>query len=257
MKIYYILVAELVSLSTWEKYEGASLFEDEFKPFEESIDRYKLYDPTDLDAAEKRLTELNLAFKRYYGLEVKSDAEIKDHPAFYVIFSSHYEMATLIDGKPIFNPKKMKSRNFQQDTNHDVFAVTEKARTFLETETDGFEFESLTDLPKPFYRLTTIPELHFPLAYHNTSFVEPSLYQEGKYGATSDGRTMLEPEALLEIAKHGLTISRSFKVGEVVYPNVYTIFIASGKFVSTLKEQFNFNKESIYVTPIPLQLIID
>jgi len=257
MKTYYLLVTELISLSTWEKYDGATLFEDEFKPFEESIDRYKFYDPTDLDEAEKRLTELNLAFERYYGVEIESDAEIKDHPAFYVIFSSQYEMVTLIDGKPTFNPRKMKSRNFQQDTNHDVFAVTEKTKIFLETATHGFEFESLIDLPKPFYQLTTIPELSFPLVYHNTSIVEPSLYQEGKYSVTSDGRVTLEQDVLLEIAKHGLTISHSFKVGEVVYPNVYSIFIASGKFVSALKEQFNFNKESIYVTPIPLQLIID
>lgn len=250
MKTYWVLDIKLVDFNTFQPYEGAEAFESEFNLFAESRFNYKFYKIEDLDAAEKRLTGLNLAFKRFYVVEIESDAEIKNHPAFYVIFSSQDEMVALNDGKPELNPRKMKSRNFQQDTGNDIFVVTEKAKVFLEAETSGLAFDFLANLPKPFYQLTTIPELHFPLVYADSTTVKQSLSQKGKYSADGDGRNTLEPAALLEIAAHGLTISRSFKVGDIIYPHVYTIFIASGAFVVALKGQFNLTKESIWITPI-------
>lgn len=254
MKIYWILDVELVDFKTFQTYEGAEAFEAEFKPFAKSRLVYRFDDVKALETAEKRLVESQLAFSKFVRQETESDDEMKNHPAFYVSFSSDYDTVIIKDGKFSANLKKLQSRNFQDDTGENIMVVAEKAKKFLEAQTVGITFEPLENKPKTFYQLTTVPELHFPMIYNDHTIVTPSPKREGKYSMMSDGTADLEPGALDQIARHGLTVSRSFKVKETVYPDAYSVFIASGAFVSKLLQHFDIKREYITVTPLALHL---
>lgn len=254
MRHYKVLDVKTVDFTTFENFPGGAEFESEFKTFSEGRFTYKFYTEEDLATAEKRLTESNLEYSKFYGYETESDDEIKSHPAFFIIFSSEYNTLEMIDGKPILNAKKMKSKNFQKDTEEGILVVTEKAKKFLENNTVGITSKLLAGSSKPFFELTHIPELSFPILYCDNTTVKPAYNNEGKFSLFSDGRTTLEPGAILEIAYHGLAISRTFKVKDKIYPDVFTIFIGSGTFVNELMQQFDLKKEWISIRPFMLEL---
>ena len=252
MKKFVLLDVKTVDFSTFENYPGGEEFESEFKPFAKSRFTYKFYDAADLATAEKYLKEFGLSYSKHHQIELESDAEIKTHPAFYMIFSSDYNTVEITDGKLLLNPKKVKSGNFKNDIVTDMMFVSEKAKLFLEKETTENTFELVAGMQKPHYK-STIPELNFPLVYSDTAIVSENYKKPDRYEVKSDGRVFLEQDALKQLADNGLTVCNTFKINGKVYPNAYSRFIASGAFADSLRQEFNFKKENIIISPIRLE----
>jgi len=251
MRKFKILDIKLVDFDTFESYDGAEEFEKEFQQYAKDKFTYKFYSDAEVDKAEKLLGQLNLHYNKFYGSEVESDEEIKEHPAFFISFRSDYNLVVKKGDDLLIDSKKMGKRNFQKDLTEDVWIFTKKGIDFFKKEVPEIRFEKILDVTKKkeYYKVR-FPELGFPIIYINAINIKENEKVKGRYSYYSDGRTDLDEEAKTEIKKHKLSLSTTFKSGDKIYPNVYNLIIISGDFAFKLKQNFNFQTNDIIITPI-------
>ena len=252
MRHYKVLDVKTVDFTTFENFPGGAEFESEFRPFakEDSRFTYKFYNDADLALAEKSLVESNLEYSLFYGSEVESDDDIKGHPAFFISFRSDYNTGVKKGNDFFIDSKKMGKRNFQKDLTEDVWIFTKKGMAFFQEEIPGITFEKISDLAKKTdYYKVNFPELGFPITYTNGELKEAH-HVKGKYSVWSDGRTALDDEAKQQLKINKLSLSKTFRLAENIYPDVLSIIIISGDFAFKLKQTFNFKANDIKVTPI-------
>ena len=254
MRKFQLLDIKLIDLDTFKYFNGAEEFENEFKHYAESKFEYKFYNYSEAEEAEKLLLKLNLHYNKFYGTEVESDEDIITHPAFYIIFSANYKTAVKEENTFFINSKKMGKKNFQTDMDEDFLIMTKKGMEFFKNEIPEVKFEKILDTTKKteYYKVIYLPELDFPIIYKKALELKEFRNFKNEYSIKSDGRTDLEDDAIKEIKKNKLLKCKTFKLGEKIYPNVFSLTLISGELAFKIKQNFNLKEEGIYITPIIL-----
>lgn len=255
MKKHQLFDVQLVNFTNFQPYEGAKQFEDEFKSFANTRLTYKFYDEKNWFRAEKRLNELNLKYTKTYGIELESEKEIQNHPAFFISFSSVYNTIEKKEGKVFVNSSKIGKRNFQRDTKENIFVVTEKAKIFFEEKVPNLKFEELMSdkSSKKFYKLENIPFLDSPILFKYVRKMEKR--EEEVYSYQSDGRVSLEEQSLNELKIKKMCISKMFSIDEKTYNSIYELLIVSGEFIIDLKKTFDFSSDDIIINPFTMDTL--
>lgn len=241
MKKYCEFDVELVDLESFEELPGAEVFTQEFSDFAISRLRFRFIESRDIQQAKNRLTELNLKYKEYRGIELDSDEELENYPIVVLAFN-----ALDADSKE----QQIHYPDIYTDLKRKTLNVSTSGKKFLSHCIPNLSFSASSN--KTHYTVENIACMENPDVVDKQLKKIEKAHMAGKdyYIVTeTDGLMQFNQKSVQELANSNFKKMTSFFYEGEFLETPFTRYVSTGLFALKLKKFLDSNQSISIIIP--------